>query len=184
MEQLHGHAGRLFNGRWIWVDAKLQMGNFTIHGIFFMLLKKLNRSHASTPSWAEFCYFIYETNCCRLGCSNVASFQTCKKRHQMATLLGILSTESLGVFYGYWYCAIFLSDWQLREDHLTFLFFAYPLLCDALWLPCFCGPNGWEEMKTLDQLLNVMDGSWGCISLITVGAIETLLKDSKLPPIE
>ena len=98
------------------------MGNFTIHGLFFMLLKKLNRSHASTPSWAEICYFIYETNCCCLGCSNVASFPNCKKRHQMATLLGILSTESLGDFYGYCHCAIFLWLAVERRSSDVFVF--------------------------------------------------------------
>ena len=153
------HTGRdLFNGRWIWGEAKLlQMGNFTIHGLFFMLLKKLNRSHASTPSWAEICYFIYETNCCCLGCSNVASFPNCKKRHQMATLLGILSTESLGDFLrllSLCYISV-IGSWEKIIWRFCFSPIHF-LLSDALWLPCFCPWPEWlgrNENTRLDQLM-------------------------------
>lgn len=136
------------------------MGNFTIHGLFFMLLKKLNRSHASTPSWAEICYFIYETNCCCLGCSNVASFPNCKKRHQMATLLGILSTESLGDFLRL-LSLCYISEWLAVERRSSDVFVFRLSTCHVF----VHGPQ-WlgSKWKILDQWM-WWGGSVFCISL-------------------
>lgn len=163
MEQVHGHTGRdLFNGRWIWGKAKLlEMGNFTIHGLFFMLLKKMNMSHASTPIWTEICYFIYETNCCCLGCSNVASFPNCKKRHQMATLLGILSTESLGDFLRL-LILCYISEWLAVERRSSDVFvFRLSTFCYLMLYDCHVFVHGpqWLGRNENTRPINVMGGS-------------------------